>query len=398
VDNVTHAFVGAAMAECAVPNGAAARTRAVLMFAGVVAANAPDIDLVYTGIIEEPLGYLLHHRGHSHTVPGLAALGLLIWGGLRVLPRAWESVRGAERRVIALIAAALISHVLMDTANGYGTHLFYPISSRWVYGDSVFVLEPWLWATLGATLTMNAGRWLWRLLVPLLTLFLIGTLFYIDLLPLGIVAVMIAAVGAATMATQAWNRKKRAVTALVATAAIFIAMSGVSRLVKAEAGRQATAVQPGEVIDIVADSNPGVPWCWAVLTLQKSADANADALIARRGTLSLLPSMWPAASCASARLSVGRWSTDVPASSVVVWHRQWRIDLAEVRRLSVSNCRVRAWLQFGRAPHVANGVIADLRFENPIGQNFTPMRLDNGSQGCPAYLTSWEPPRRDLLQ
>src|ERR1700741_4244032 len=127
------------MAECALPTDALSRTRAVFMCVGVVAANAPDLDLFYTGIIEEPLGYLLHHRGHSHTLPGLATLGILIWAGLRLVPQTWRAVRGAESRVMLLIAAALVSHLLMDTANGYGTHLFYPVSSRWVYGDAVFV-------------------------------------------------------------------------------------------------------------------------------------------------------------------------------------------------------------------------------------------------------------------
>ena len=60
-----------------------------------------------------------------------------------------------------LIGAALLGHLLMDTANGYGTHLFYPFSARWIYGDAVFVLEPWLWVILGATLALNASRF-WR--------------------------------------------------------------------------------------------------------------------------------------------------------------------------------------------------------------------------------------------
>jgi hypothetical protein len=45
---------------------------------------------------------------------------------------------------------------------------------------------------------------------------------------------------------------------------------------------------------------------------------------------------------------------------------------------------------------VANGSIVDLRFEQPIGQNFTPMALDPGRE-CPQYITNWELPRRDVL-
>ncbi len=383
------------MAECALPPDAASRTRAVFMAVGVIAANAPDVDLFYAGIIEEPLGYLLHHRGHSHTLPGLAALGILIWSMTRLVPTAWRAARGSESRAILLIAAALISHLLMDTSNGYGTHLFYPLSSRWVYGDAVFVLEPWLWAILGVTIAVNASR-RGRVVVALVTVFLISALAYVGLLPIGVVAVMLGVVTAAGAGVRAWDPKRRAFAALLVTAAIFLTMAGVSRLVKREVGRAAAVLERGEFVDIVADANPGVPWCWAVLTLQRTADPT-DTLVARRATLSLLPGVWPAASCASARLAA-RWSTEAATSDAIVWHRVWRIDVDQLRALDAGNCRVSAWLQFGRVPHVDRGFIRDLRFENPIGQNFTPMVMDDGSRGCPKYLTHWELPRRDVLE
>ena len=52
--------------------------------------------------------------------------------------------------------------------------------------------------------------------------------------------------------------------------------------------------------------------------------------------------------------------------------------------------------KLGRVPYVSSGSIVDLRFENPIGQNFTPMALEAG-RDCPRYLTNWEPPRADVL-
>jgi inner membrane protein len=130
VDNITHAFVGAAMGEYAAPRETSARTRIAFMSVGVIAANAPDVDLFYTAVMEEPLGYLLHHRGHSHTLPGLAALGVLIWCGLLLLRSTRVAVRDMTSRWLLLLAAALISHLLMDTANGYGTHLISSIRSR----------------------------------------------------------------------------------------------------------------------------------------------------------------------------------------------------------------------------------------------------------------------------
>jgi inner membrane protein len=397
MDNVTHAFVGAAMGECAVRAGAPSRTRTMLIATGVVAANAPDVDLLYTGIIEPPLGYLLHHRGHSHTLPGLAILGLLIWSALKVLPRVRSALQGTERRAILLIVAALLGHLLMDSANSYGTHLLYPFSARWIYGDAVFVLEPWLWIILGVALASNAMR-LWRVLVALLALAPIAALVAVGLLRVGVLAAMLGVAGALALGARTWDRRKRAAIVLVAAATIFVMMPAVSRLAKGAARRALDGVHRGDTVDIVSDANPGVPWCWSVLILQRTADGPGHALIARRATLSLLPGVWPAASCASARLMSARWTADGAApSDAIVWHRNWRIDLEELRTLHAGNCRVRAWLQFGRVPYVANGTISDLRFEHPVGQNFTPMAVETGDRDCPSYVTDWELPRRDVL-
>lgn len=393
MDNVTHAFLGAAMAECAVPRNASPAARTVFMSVGVIAANAPDVDLFYNGLIEQPLGYLLHHRGHSHTLPGLAVLGLVIWCSLRLWPRGRLAVRGMEARLGALVAVALASHLLADTANSYGTHLWYPLSSGWVYGDAVFVLEPWLWAMLGATLAMNAGR-AWRALIVALTLALIGALLHVGLLQGGVAATLLGTVAAAAALVRGWPRHARAAAVLAAASALVIVMSGVSRVAKAQA-RGAIAGDAGDVVDVSADANPGVPWCWAVMVLQRSPDTPADALLATRATVSLLPRIWPASSCASARLSAG-WATEVRRSDAVVWHRRWTIDLGALRALYDGNCRARAWLQFGRMPYAANGSLVDLRFELPIGQNFTPMTLGTGAP-CPAYAPRWQPPRRDVL-
>jgi inner membrane protein len=395
VDNVTHSLVGAAIAECAAPRGAPARTRAILICAGVVAANAPDVDLLYTGITEAPLGYLLHHRGHSHTLPGLTLLAVIIWSAARFLPRVQPAFAGNERRWLVLIVAGLLSHLSMDAANSYGTHLFYPFSSRWVYGDSVFVLEPWFWALLGAAAALNAGR-LGRLLIGCLPTALIAALVYMGLLRPAVALAMGGVVAGMALVMRDWPRRARAAAMLAAAAAIFIVMPVVSHAARSETRRALRAIDGSDIVDIVSDANPGAPWCWTAMTAQ--IDRVTDTMVVRRATLSLLPRVWPAPSCASARLmSATAMAGEAAASASIVWHRTWRTDVRQLRALYASDCRVRAWLQFGRLPHVANGSIADLRFEHPVGQNFTPMAVAGDATGCPRYVTSWELPRRDLL-
>ena len=391
MDNITHAFVGAAMADAALPRDAAPRLRAAAIGVGAIAANAPDVDLLYTRITEPPLGYLLHHRGHSHTLAGLIVLFALIAFAVWMMRRASSDDLGV-RGWSLLICAALASHVMMDAANSYGTHPLWPFSSRWFYVDAVFVLEPWLWTVLGAALALNAGRRA-RLVIAALVLVLLTGVTVVGLVPLLIVLAMLAAAGIAAITTRSWTRRGRAGAALLVTAIVFAVMPSISRIAKMQVH---AALEGDPPIDIVADANPGVPWCWSILTLEHAGEPAADALVARRGTLSLLPRLWPTSSCPSVRLT-GEAATDIAPGVPVLWHRRWRIDLPELRALNERDCRVAAWLQYGRVPYVAAGSIADLRFESPIRGNFTRMRLTAASPTCPDNVTGWTPPRRDIL-
>jgi sec-independent protein translocase protein TatC len=69
----------------------------------VLAGNFPDLDLVLTPLLPAPLGYLLHHRGHTHTVlyalPQMLLLAALMVALPVVLYQTW-----------AFVAPGLYSH------------------------------------------------------------------------------------------------------------------------------------------------------------------------------------------------------------------------------------------------------------------------------------------------
>jgi inner membrane protein len=157
LDNLTHSLVGAALAQAALPAGAADPPRRLFLAAGIIAANLPDADLLYVGITPPPLGYLLHHRGHTHTVVGLVAQAALMAVPLLLVPAVRRRLAGARARLWGLIAAGLATHLLLDAGNSYGVHPFHPFDSRWYCGDAVFILEPWLWVLLAVPLVWNAG-------------------------------------------------------------------------------------------------------------------------------------------------------------------------------------------------------------------------------------------------
>jgi inner membrane protein len=398
VDNITHTFVGAALSECALPRDAAPGARRVLMALGAVAANAPDIDLIYTGLTEAPLGYLLHHRGHSHTLPGLVVLGLLIAGVLRLWPGARNGLEAAGgRRVAALVSAALGSHPLLDAANSYGTLLWYPLSNRWHYGDAVFVLEPSLWVLLGVPVALNARRRWSRALAWIVTVAPPLAFVAVGLVTPPVFAAL--AVGGAGLVVLLRRRPARARAALVlsVTAALFIGMAGVSAVARAEARERLLAADAGPLVDIVLNPAPATPWCWSVLSIER--DNAEDGLLVRRGTLSLLPRIWPASTCVTHRLLADSGFADA-LDAALVWNREWQVDLTQLRSLHATDCRIRAWLQFGRAPFIADGRIVDLRFDNPLSSNFSAMAFAaaGAPAGCPPNLTNWDAPRSDVLR
>jgi hypothetical protein len=83
----------------------------------------------------------------------------------------------------------------------------------------------------------------------------------------------------------------------------------------------------------------------------------------------------------------------------VVWADPVRQSLPRLRELVRSDCSVRAWMQFGRAPELTDSAIADLRYGGATRDNFSRMslRTDARRAECPPHLTHWGMPREDLL-
>jgi inner membrane protein len=147
VDNLTHSLVGLAAAKAGLE-----RRTPYAAFVCVAAANLPDIDIV--ALVRGPSFYLANHRGITHSLVGVFALAvafpLLFFAGERLVAR----VRGREpvARLRGLLLCSLVlsaSHPLLDWTNGYGVRPFLPWDGRWIYGDLLFIVDPWVWLMLG---------------------------------------------------------------------------------------------------------------------------------------------------------------------------------------------------------------------------------------------------------
>ena len=393
MDNITHSLVGVALADLSW--GRAARSqRPLLVGAAIVAANLPDIDLAYSGITPSPLGYLLHHRGHTHTIAGLGGLAIALVLAYGFFPSVRRMRISEQLRFWLLIAIALASHLALDALNTYGVHPFYPFDNDWYYGDTVFILEPFFWVTLGIAVAASAGTRMARLLAGLPLVVLLFTLAATRAAPPESVAVLVVVGGAFAWLAVRVSPRTRAAVALALCGLIVAGLAATSRAAR---GATLEALRPavtGQVVDVILTPNPSSPLCWSAIAIEaRETDAT---YVLWSGTLSLLPA-WRSPTACALHGFFGSRDVRVLGEGRFALSGEIHQPLGRLRALARGNCRVRAWLRFGRAPVIDGEWIYDLRFRERTTDNFSRMRL-NGRDGCPGFVPEWPMPRADLLQ
>jgi inner membrane protein len=150
MDNLCHTLAGAALSRA----GLKSRTQlasATLM----IASNLPDLDVLVFATDAPSIAF---RRGWTHGVLAQATLPLLLaaimYGVGRWRARSDAGVPLSAGWLVGLSYIGVLLHVAMDLLNNYGVRLLMPFSQRWFYGDSLFIIDPWLWLMLGA------GVWL----------------------------------------------------------------------------------------------------------------------------------------------------------------------------------------------------------------------------------------------
>jgi inner membrane protein len=155
MDNLAHGLAGAALGEAGLK-----RITGLGMVTLIIAANLPDVDALGL-LVGENLAW---RRGWTHGPLGLLLLPPLLALAMLGFDR-WQARRGTrpagrpEVRLGGLLALAYIgalSHPALDLLNTYGVRLLMPFSERWFYGDTLFIIDVWLWTMLAA------GVWIAR--------------------------------------------------------------------------------------------------------------------------------------------------------------------------------------------------------------------------------------------
>ena len=162
MDNLTHSLVGLAAAKAGLERLSPGATAVCLL-----AANAPDADVVVL-LFADRWSFLHYHRHITHSLLGVLLIALLLpllfWLGDRLIAK-WRS-RPPQVRLKGLVLASLIvsaTHPFLDWTNNYGVRLLLPWSSKWFYGDLVFIVDPFIWLLFGSAVFLLTVRRKWQL-------------------------------------------------------------------------------------------------------------------------------------------------------------------------------------------------------------------------------------------
>ena len=160
MDNLTHSLVGALIGQTGLK-----KKTGLAMPALIIGANLPDVDAACFFWLEgtEHLGF---RRGITHGPPAWVLLPLVLAAILWWFDR-WQEKRGKRpegrlpvsfKWLYILGFIGCLSHPALDWLNVYGIRFLEPFSSQWFYGDTLFIIDVWLWALLAVSIWWSMRR------------------------------------------------------------------------------------------------------------------------------------------------------------------------------------------------------------------------------------------------
>lgn len=345
------------------------KPRAPLWLASALANNLPDLDVALTSLVfRDKLGYLLHHRGHTHTLLLAPIQSLLLlflfWIFWRKREAPWK-----ELSFLALLGVPL--HLFLDYWNSYGVHPYWPWRSDWIYGDMVFIVEPWIWALFLPPLAAAAATRVTKGVFYFLLAAVLALAWIISVVPWPMAALL--SVGALLSVLLARLPEKiRIALPLALFACALAGMKSISLSLVKQYGTAGavTLVQPF----------PANPFCWTFM----EAKLGANSYSAEVRTLAAFPWLVGQENCPDLK----QGETTAPLRNGIF--QAPRSEFEEVAR----ECAGSAFLRFARIPFWLKAkdgwVVGDLRFDRGPELGFAEFALSETA--CPRVEAPWTGP------
>ena len=303
MDPLAHTLFGATMAEAGLKRKTALATATL-----IIGANIPDVDAVAMLISSD---YALQvRRGWTHGILALMVWPFLLTGAMLGIDHLLHRWRGRRNRaptastrtpdtrrggppiassrkngpdispghrrdpsthlpthppmrpgvLLGIAFLGVWSHPLLDWLNTYGIRLLMPFNDTWFYGDTLFIIDPWVWLLAGAGVVLARSQsWpgigAWIVLGTALTA-LITTA---DMVPLAVKILWMAGVAAIVLVRwSGWFRQAAQPVAfglLIATVLYVTVMFAGARLTAMHA-RNHLSADGVEVRQVMANPLP----------------------------------------------------------------------------------------------------------------------------------------------
>ncbi len=273
MDPLAHTLFGATLAETGLKKKTALATGTL-----IIGANIPDVDAVAMLISSD---YALQvRRGWTHGILALMIWPFLLTGLMLAIDRFrhWRRHRKQRRKdhlwhrsgppmrpgvLLALAFLGVWSHPLLDWLNTYGIRLLMPFSDTWFYGDTLFIIDPWVWLLTGAAVVLaRSESWPgisgWIVLGTALTA-LVTTA---DMVPPAAKIVWVAGVAAIILARVSGTYRNAvqpvAITLLI-TVVLYVTVMFAGARMTAWHARSQLAESGIEVREVMANPQPARP-------------------------------------------------------------------------------------------------------------------------------------------
>lgn len=366
----------------------------------MIASNFPDADILMGFVDSTLLGYLVNHRGHTHTFAGLILQFFFLFGLFYFFYKIKNSYIWSEdlvKPVASVTGFGLLSHIGLDFMNSYGVHPFWPINNNWFYGDFVFIIEPYLWitATLSLFFIIQKGflRYLllgFTLLSPLLAYYtqMSTVLTTVIVYSFSLILLLSLRVKKEPHVAQFGFSICMAIISLFALQSRYIKSSITSEL-------QSTIHKNTDelkIIDLSTSPFPGNFFCWSFLISHQSGTE----VLTSSGTYSVFSSMKD--SCPKALRAAGNQPDEqIKSSKHIYFSGLYKNSLKELRDIASLNCRTKAWFTYARFPYLSKGLLDDLRFSLRTKRSFAFLDTNDTKAPCPVLKSPWTPPLKNLL-
>ena len=137
LDPITHGIAGALLGK----GYFSKRQSRVTIFAATLGAVFPDIDIIYETLSRDPLAIVKYHRAITHSFVGLPFFAALLAWLTRRIARRYKIESPSWALLTFIYGVGIASHILLDGMTSFGARMWYPLSSRRVAWDLLFIID-----------------------------------------------------------------------------------------------------------------------------------------------------------------------------------------------------------------------------------------------------------------